>query len=188
MCFARSGHRVPDTGEILLEQAEGVGLRPEFGCRMGICLTCTSHRTAGSVWHRYTGHNVLHGQCDFMRDEELNSRDFVWDMVSPPELWKRSHNFRHHAYTKHCRQRSGRGLLHPANHSRTALAPLLPGQSALHRGPVTDNGLPYNTGPLGKQLGSVFRKLAKLALPGTTPIPEQSTPPTESAAAAAASA
>jgi NADPH-dependent stearoyl-CoA 9-desaturase len=45
------------------------------------------------------GHNVLHGQYDWMRDDELNSRDFEWDMVSPPELWKRSHNFRHHVYT-----------------------------------------------------------------------------------------
>lgn len=45
------------------------------------------------------GHNVLHGQYDWMRDEELNSRDFDWDMIGPTELWKRSHNFQHHTYT-----------------------------------------------------------------------------------------
>lgn len=45
------------------------------------------------------GHNVLHGQYDWMRDEALNSRDFDWDMVASPELWKRSHNFQHHTYT-----------------------------------------------------------------------------------------
>lgn len=45
------------------------------------------------------GHNVLHGQYDWMRDEELNSRDFDWDMVASTELWKRSHNFQHHTYT-----------------------------------------------------------------------------------------
>lgn len=55
VCFTRSGRRVPNTGGTLLEQAEHIGLRPEFGCRMGICLTCTSHKTAGSVRHRYTG-------------------------------------------------------------------------------------------------------------------------------------
>lgn len=55
VCFARSGHRVANTGAVLLEQAESVGLRPEFGCRMGICLTCTSRKTAGSVRHQYTG-------------------------------------------------------------------------------------------------------------------------------------
>lgn len=55
VCFARSGRRVPNSGATLLEQAEEIGLRPEFGCRMGICLTCTSHMSAGSVRHRYTG-------------------------------------------------------------------------------------------------------------------------------------
>lgn len=55
VCFTRSGRRVPNTGASLLEQAESIGLRPEFGCRMGICLTCTSRKTIGTVRHRYTG-------------------------------------------------------------------------------------------------------------------------------------
>ena len=33
----------------LLEQAEALGLRPEFGCRMGICFSCTSRKTEGTV-------------------------------------------------------------------------------------------------------------------------------------------
>jgi fatty acid desaturase len=45
------------------------------------------------------GHNVLHGQYDWLRDEALNSQSFEWDLVSPAELWKRSHNFTHHTYT-----------------------------------------------------------------------------------------
>jgi ferredoxin-NADP reductase len=36
-------------GRSILEQAEGAGLRPEHGCRMGICHTCTRHVTSGSV-------------------------------------------------------------------------------------------------------------------------------------------
>jgi stearoyl-CoA 9-desaturase NADPH oxidoreductase len=55
VCFACSGHRVPNTGASVLEQAESTGLRPEFGCRMSICLTCTNHKSAGVVRHRYTG-------------------------------------------------------------------------------------------------------------------------------------
>jgi stearoyl-CoA 9-desaturase NADPH oxidoreductase len=55
VCFARSGHRVANTGATLLDQAERAGLRPEFGCRMGVCLTCTSRKTAGRVRHLYTG-------------------------------------------------------------------------------------------------------------------------------------
>ncbi len=45
------------------------------------------------------GHNVMHGQYDWMRDDVLNSRDFEWDNVSVSKLWKRSHNFQHHTYT-----------------------------------------------------------------------------------------
>jgi ferredoxin-NADP reductase len=53
--FTHSGRRVANTGATLLEQAESAGLRPEFGCRMGICLTCTRRKTDGSVRHLYTG-------------------------------------------------------------------------------------------------------------------------------------
>src|SRR4051812_4894080 len=45
------------------------------------------------------GHNVMHGQYDWMRDPALNSRTFEWDMVCPGEQWRRSHNFMHHTYT-----------------------------------------------------------------------------------------
>ncbi|MFD6070552.1 fatty acid desaturase family protein [Amycolatopsis sp. TRM77291] len=45
------------------------------------------------------GHNVLHGQYDWMKDPTLNSRTFEWDMVCPSGQWRRSHNFMHHTYT-----------------------------------------------------------------------------------------
>ncbi|MEV4143613.1 acyl-CoA desaturase [Amycolatopsis sp. NPDC049691] len=45
------------------------------------------------------GHNVTHGQYDWMKDPALNSRTFEWDMVCPGEQWRRSHNFMHHTYT-----------------------------------------------------------------------------------------
>jgi stearoyl-CoA 9-desaturase NADPH oxidoreductase len=47
--FAQSNLEVDDDGTTLLEQAESAGLTPEFGCRMGICHTCTRTKTAGSV-------------------------------------------------------------------------------------------------------------------------------------------
>jgi ferredoxin-NADP reductase len=55
VCFARSARRVANTGASLLEQAEDAGIQPEFGCRMGICLTCTARKVEGTVRHRYTG-------------------------------------------------------------------------------------------------------------------------------------
>ncbi len=45
------------------------------------------------------GHNVLHGQWDWMRDPKIHSSTWDWDHASPPELWKRAHNERHHVYT-----------------------------------------------------------------------------------------
>lgn len=52
--FTRSRCRVANNGATLLEQAEAAGLTPEFGCRMGICFTCTSRKTTGTVRHLHT--------------------------------------------------------------------------------------------------------------------------------------
>ena len=45
------------------------------------------------------GHNVLHGQWDWMRDPKIHSQVWEWDHASPADLWKRSHNELHHTYT-----------------------------------------------------------------------------------------
>ncbi len=45
------------------------------------------------------GHNVLHGQYDFMRDPELSSATYEWDMVGTAKTWKRAHNATHHVFT-----------------------------------------------------------------------------------------
>ena len=45
------------------------------------------------------GHNVMHGQYDWMRDEMLHSASFEWDNVCPSDQWRHSHNYMHHTYT-----------------------------------------------------------------------------------------
>jgi NADPH-dependent stearoyl-CoA 9-desaturase len=45
------------------------------------------------------GHNVMHGQYDWMGDPGLNSRRYEWDTMCPSEQWKFSHNYIHHTYT-----------------------------------------------------------------------------------------
>ncbi len=45
------------------------------------------------------GHNILHGQWDWMRDPKIHSTTWDWDHVSPPEQWKHSHNELHHNFT-----------------------------------------------------------------------------------------
>ena len=59
------------------------------------------------------GHNVMHGQYDWMNDPHLNSKMYEWDIVSPAENWKYSHNYIHHTYTNiHGKDRDiGYGLL-----------------------------------------------------------------------------
>jgi len=45
------------------------------------------------------GHNVMHGQWDWMNDPQINSSTWDWDSASTAEAWKHSHNYIHHTYT-----------------------------------------------------------------------------------------
>ncbi|HSS04070.1 MAG TPA: acyl-CoA desaturase [Solirubrobacterales bacterium] len=45
------------------------------------------------------GHNVLHGQWDWMNDPRINSSTWDWDTASTAEAWKHSHNYVHHTFT-----------------------------------------------------------------------------------------
>ncbi len=45
------------------------------------------------------GHNVLHGQWDWMRDPKIHSTTWEWDTMSTAEGWQRTHNYQHHTYT-----------------------------------------------------------------------------------------
>jgi len=63
--FSRAGSTVANTGATLLEQAEAAGLSPVFGCRMGICFSCTAKKGEGTV------RNVLTGETSSLPDEEI---------------------------------------------------------------------------------------------------------------------
>jgi NADPH-dependent stearoyl-CoA 9-desaturase len=45
------------------------------------------------------GHNVMHGQWDWMNDPEIHSSTWEWDMSGASKHWKATHNFQHHKYT-----------------------------------------------------------------------------------------
>ena len=45
------------------------------------------------------GHNVIHGQWDWMNDPEIHSTNWEWDNTCPSSGWKHSHNFTHHKFT-----------------------------------------------------------------------------------------
>jgi len=63
--FTRSDRGADNSGATLLEQAEAAGLTPEYGCRMGICFSCTQIKTSGCT------RNVRTGDLHTEPDEEI---------------------------------------------------------------------------------------------------------------------
>ena len=45
------------------------------------------------------GHNVMHGQYDWMNDPNMNGQRYEWDTVGTSDNWRETHNFKHHTYT-----------------------------------------------------------------------------------------
>lgn len=54
---------------------------------------------AKSVENMEIGHNVSHGQWDWMNDPEIHSNTWEWDMVASSAQWRYSHNYRHHVFS-----------------------------------------------------------------------------------------
>jgi stearoyl-CoA 9-desaturase NADPH oxidoreductase len=63
--LAESGMELDNDGRPLLVQAEDAGLTPEFGCRMGICKTCTTRKLAG------TTQSLVSGEVSVDDDEDI---------------------------------------------------------------------------------------------------------------------
>ena len=45
------------------------------------------------------GHNVIHGQYDWMNDPALFGANYEWDWACPASSWRHTHNFIHHTFT-----------------------------------------------------------------------------------------
>jgi ferredoxin-NADP reductase len=63
--FTRSDLAITNSGEPLLNQAENAGLNLAYGCRMGICHSCTKVKTIGQV------RDAVSGQCSAEENEEI---------------------------------------------------------------------------------------------------------------------
>jgi fatty acid desaturase len=55
--------------------------------------------TAKIIENMELGHNVMHGQWDWMNDPEIHSTSWEWDNVCSGDQWRHSHNYIHHRYT-----------------------------------------------------------------------------------------
>ena len=65
----------------------------------GWVLGTASLAFAKSVENMEIGHNVSHGQWDWMNDPEIHSSTWEWDMVALSSQWRYSHNYRHHVFS-----------------------------------------------------------------------------------------
>lgn len=65
LSFDNTAIEAPNTGATILEQAELAGLKPEFGCRMGVCNTCATKKNSGAVRH------VVSGEINANTDETI---------------------------------------------------------------------------------------------------------------------
>lgn len=45
------------------------------------------------------GHNVMHGQYDWMRDPHLDGKTYEWDIAGTGDNWRKTHNYKHHTWT-----------------------------------------------------------------------------------------
>ncbi|WP_024794857.1 ferredoxin reductase [Tomitella biformata] len=55
LAFTASSAEAENSGATILEQAEASGLTPEYGCRMGICFSCTAVKRSGCTKNLLTG-------------------------------------------------------------------------------------------------------------------------------------
>ena len=67
--------------------------------RTGWALGTASLAFAKSVENMELGHNIGHGQWDWMNDPEIHSNTWEWDMAGLSSQWRYSHNYRHHVFT-----------------------------------------------------------------------------------------
>ncbi|MCC3326143.1 fatty acid desaturase family protein [Nocardia abscessus] len=67
--------------------------------KAGWLLGTTALAAAKSIENMEIGHNVCHGQWDWMNDPEIHSTTWEWDMAGLSSQWRYSHNYRHHVYT-----------------------------------------------------------------------------------------
>jgi ferredoxin-NADP reductase len=65
LSFASSGTETDNNGSSILEQAESTGLTPEYGCRMGICFSCSAVKKSGLT------KNILTGETDSEPDKHI---------------------------------------------------------------------------------------------------------------------
>ncbi|CAN5844162.1 acyl-CoA desaturase [soil metagenome] len=71
------------------------GSRSRTGCWLGTA----SLAYAKCLENMELGHNIVHGQWDWMSEPEIHSNSWEWDMAGVSAQWRYSHNYRHHVFS-----------------------------------------------------------------------------------------
>ncbi|MGA8254714.1 MAG: fatty acid desaturase [Mycobacterium sp.] len=66
--------------------------------RFGWAVGTAALAAAKCIENMELGHNISHGQWDWMNDPEIHSNVWEWDMADLTSQWRNSHNYRHHVY------------------------------------------------------------------------------------------
>ena len=67
--------------------------------KVGWALGTSALAVAKVIENMELGHNIGHGQWDWMNDPEIHSSTWEWDMAGVSSQWRYSHNYRHHMFT-----------------------------------------------------------------------------------------
>ena len=66
--------------------------------RFGWAVGTAALAAAKCIENMELGHNISHGQWDWMNDPEIHSSTWEWDMAGLTSHWQHSHNYRHHVF------------------------------------------------------------------------------------------
>ena len=89
-------------GTIAFQRCLDLAARIAIGAsrtRTGWVLGTLALAAAKSIENMELGHNIGHGQWDWMNDPEIHSNTWEWDMAGLSSQWRYSHNYRHHVFT-----------------------------------------------------------------------------------------
>ena len=66
--------------------------------KLGWAFGTVALAAAKCIENMELGHNISHGQWDWMNDPEIHSSTWEWDMAGLMSQWRHSHNYRHHVF------------------------------------------------------------------------------------------
>src|ERR1700759_2272082 len=66
--------------------------------KLGWAVGTVALAAAKCIENMELGHNISHGQWDWMNDPEIHSSTWEWDMAGLSSQWQHSHNYRHHVF------------------------------------------------------------------------------------------